>query len=200
LWQKTRERRARRRAVRPKPENPADQQPDAAVPVAVPKPEFRPLPVVAEPFRFDELVPGDGEPDMPRVAPPVAAVPHGRPLAPIRPELLEFEMLPSVLLGALLIVPGAGGLLDPVELAAVLGFDVVGLVALEFSVPWLMALGFDALGLGLPGVVAVLPAAVPGVAPAPPALCASARPPLPRRATAAIKASRCLVCVMCCSL
>jgi hypothetical protein len=76
----------------------------------------------------------------------------------------------------------------------------------------LIALGFDALGLGLPGVVAVLPAldpvvevappVAPEVAPAappllaPPPLCASATP-LPRRVMAAIKASRCRVCVMC---
>jgi hypothetical protein len=103
-------------------------------------------------------------------------------LTPIRPEPLEL-----------------------VELAAVFGFEVLGLKALGFIVLWLMALGFDALGLGLPGVVAVLPGDVltaPPVAPlAPPAdpppalppLCARARPVLPRKATVASKANRCLV-------
>jgi hypothetical protein len=120
-----------RRAVRTKSsKNPADQQPDGAVPLPVPNPE----PVVAELFRLDELpvvAPepelGDCDPDMPRVAPPVALVPQGRPLAPIRPVLLEFRVL-------LLCVPGVGGLLEVVELPAVLGFDVAGFVALGFIV------------------------------------------------------------------
>lgn len=135
------------------------------------------------------------DPDMPSVVPPVVAVPHGRPLVPTRPELPEFDMLPGVLV--------LEGLLEPVELAAALGFEVVGLMALGFIVPWLMALGFDALGLGLPGVVAVLPAAVPVVAPAPPApvaappappLCAKTRPVPLRRTTVASKANRYRLC------
>ena len=206
------------------------QQPEPVVPMPVPVPE----PVVAEPFRLEGppeaepvlapapvwLVPGvelfaDSEPDepvaevpvaeLPNVAPPVAAVVHGIPLAPIRPALLEFEALPEVLPG----VPGLAGLLGLVELAAVLGFEVPGLVALGFIVLWLMALGFEALGFGLAGVVAVLPVVLlappvaPELAPAelpppaepplPPPPAAIARPVLLRRMTES-NASLCLIC------
>jgi hypothetical protein len=56
----------------------------------------------------------EGDPDMPSVAPPVAAVPHGRPLAPTRPVLL-----PGVVV--LPCIPGLG----PVGLVG----EVVVLVA-----------------------------------------------------------------------
>lgn len=64
-------------------------------------------------------------------APPVAAIPlHGKPLAPIRPVLLEVDTPPEALPAA----PGLAGLLGLAELAAVLGLEVVGLVALGFIV------------------------------------------------------------------
>lgn len=100
----------------------------------------------------------EDDPDMLDVVPPVD-VPHGKPLAPMRPEVGEFN-----------------------------------------------GLGFEALGFGLPGVMAEPPGAVPLVAPeavpaeppplpAPP-LCANASPVLLRRTTVASKANRCLVCGM----
>jgi hypothetical protein len=170
-----------------------DQQPDAVVPPGASVEPVVPdaAPVVTELFRFD--VPGgsvvpvggiwpvppvglfaDNDPAVPRLALPPPPEPHGKPLMPIRPELLVF----SVPLWAL--EPGLAGLLELVELPVIFGFEVDGLVLLGFIVLWLIALGFDALGLGLPGVIVVLPAVVPGLAPvdAPAALPPAEPPPL----------------------
>ena len=112
-------------------------------------------------------------PDEPSVALPVADVPHGSPFGPVRPAVPGFDcvcVLPSV--------PGLVELLAPGELEGALGLlELPALSELEFDVLGLIALGFDALGLGLPGVVAVLPELAPPIEPDPdaPELAPAAR-------------------------
>ena len=115
-----------------------EPEPSVVVPLAAD-------PVVAGPVRFVAL-PGvvvaagglelvlpvglfaESDPAVPRLALPLTPVPHGNPFAPIRPAPLELVVLPWAL------VLGLEGLLEFVELAAVFGFEVVGLVALGFIV------------------------------------------------------------------
>src|SRR5947208_3644046 len=67
------------------------QQPELAEPVPIPEP------LVAGGSSVDPA-PGVGLLGRtPAVAPPVAAVPHGSPLALVRPVSLEFNRLPCVL-------------------------------------------------------------------------------------------------------
>ena len=149
--------------------------------------------MVLDPFRLDELlsveldpVPGDGcevwlepavglfdesVPDEPSVALPVADVPHGSPFGPIRPAVPGFDcVLPSMPGLVELLVEELDGALGLLELPALseLGFDVLGLIAL----------GFEALGWGLPGVVVVLSELAPPIEPDPAAPeLAPAEPP-----------------------
>jgi hypothetical protein len=150
------------------------QQPEVGDPVPTPEP------VVAGGFS-DDPVPAIGSFEVtPAVAPPVAAVPHGSPLAPIRAELVEFSGLPGVLAPVLVE--------EPVEL--------VPLGALGNVLPGAAEkLGLEVLGLAGEAALPLVVTLAPPVAPiwAPPASAARATSVLLSRATVASKANRCLV-------
>jgi hypothetical protein len=144
-------------------------------------PVLAPEPVVAGGFSDDPVPAIESFEVTPAVAPPVAAVPHGSPLAPIRAELAEFSGLPETL--------GPALVEEPVEL--------VPLGALGNVLPGAAEkLGLEVLGLAgeaaLPLVVMLAPPVAPMAAP-PPASAASAKPVLPSRTTVASRANRCRV-------
>ena len=123
-----------------------------------------PEPVVAGGFSVEPLPAGGLLEVTPAVAPPVVAVPHGSPFAPVRLELEPVELAALGALGSVL--PGAG---------EKLGLEALGLPG-------------EAV---LPLVVMLAPPVAPMAAP--PASAASVTPVLPSRTMAAVRANRCLI-------